>query len=343
MSVKHDKFNQNESTSSVEDADRQLRFQQSDDLDLSERGLEERQVSSQPQLIPPRLKLLFVSDKKPVWVGLALRLDAIGCSEPRFDWVSTSEEALSLLRNDSYDCLLLGVFPETKTKQLELIDAVRGSGCHDPMVLVLFSPDDQVALAACEYQAELLVSSAMWESPALLGSIKRSIMVDQLTEDNHRLLVENHRRLVRERDEAERLLVQQRSMVKELQTLAFPDETDTTETNLFLKQDQDKYESKQVSEIFQIPREVQDYYHELLRTYVIMGSGSLKDEILQISELLAVANLTPRKVLEFHLECVELIVKGLGNRSSRHVMARADLLALEMMVHLGECYQKKSV
>ena len=342
MSVKHDKINQRGFSSSIGEVDKQLRFQQSADLDLSDRGLPETQLSSQQPYIPSKLKLLFISDKRPIWVGLALRLDEIGCSEPRFDWVSTSEETLSLLRNDNYDCLLIGVFAENKTKQLELLKAIRGSSCHTPVVIVLSVPDDQITSAAFEYHAEVLVSAAMWESSLVLGSIKRSVMVEQLREDNHRLMVESHRRLVRERDEAERLLMQQRSMLEEFQTLAYPDEDDTTETDLLFEKSHKNYDSKQVSRIFKIPHEVQDYYHELLRTYVIMGSGSLKDEILQISDLLAKANLTPRKVLEFHLESVELIVKGLGNRSSRHVMARADLLALEMMVHLGECYQKKS-
>ncbi|QDU10528.1 hypothetical protein [Gimesia aquarii] len=343
MSVKHHKVNQSGLSSSEGDVENQSRIQQSANFDTSEKGLQETQRSSQQPFIPSQLKLLFVSDKRPIWVGLALGLDEIGCVEPRFDWVSTSEEALLLLRNDSYDCLLIGALYESKTRQLELLKAIRGSSCHDPVVLVLSEPDDHVALAAFEYQAEVLVSAAMWESPVLLGSIKRSIMIEQLREDKHRLMVENHRRLVRERDEAEQLLKQQRLMVEELQTLTFPNEVDTTETDLFLEKSRNHYDSRQVSESFQIPREVQDYYQELLRTYVIMGSGSLKDEILQISDLLSNANLTPRKVLEFHLECVELIIKGLGNRSSRHVMARADLLALEMMVHLGECYQKKSV
>jgi hypothetical protein len=31
----------------------------------------------------------------------------------------------------------------------------------------------------------------------------------------------------------------------------------------------------------------------------------------------------------------------LGNRSTRHIMARADLLALELMIHLGECYRRR--
>jgi len=168
------------------------------------------------------------------------------------------------------------------------------------------------------------------------------MMVHQLGEENHRLQVENHRRLIRERDESERLLNQQRSMVEELQSLTYPDDIEKSEKDNFLNQSQPLEEFGEAPHEIPIPIEVQDYYHELLRTYVIMGSGSLKDEILQIAELLAAASLTPGQVLEFHLECVEVIVKGLGNRSSRHVMSRADLLALEIMVHLGECYQKKS-
>lgn len=343
MSVKHDKINLAETLAFANDAERQVRSGETADSSLSDSDAHESHLSSsQQQLIPPRLKVLFVSAQKPAWVGLALRLDAIGCPEPRFEWVSTSEEALTLLRNDSFDCLLLQLDADTKTNQLVLLNAIRMSGCHEPVVLMLSAPDDQVVLAACESQAEVLVSPALWESPALLGIMKRAMLVHQLNEANHRLLVDNHRRLVRERDEAERLLNQQRSMVEELQTLACPQEINESESARLMERYQNQAESGEKLDAFPIPQEVQDYYHELLRTYVIMGSGSLKDEILQIAELLAAANLPPRHVLEFHLECVEVIVRGLGNRSSRHVMSRADLLALEMMVHLGECYQKIS-
>tara|TARA_R110002111_G_scaffold258083_1_gene326841 strand:+ start:77947 stop:78978 length:1032 start_codon:yes stop_codon:yes gene_type:complete len=343
MSVKHEKINQVDIVSSAEDSETQVNSRQMDELDRTELGMQEdARFSSRQQLIPPHCKMLFVNDRRPDWVGLALRLDSMSCPEPRFEWVSTSEEALTLLRNDNYDCLLIGVESETKSTQLELLNAIRVSGCHDPVVLVLAAPDDQVVLAGCEYQAEVLISTAMWESPALLSTMKRAMLIHKLSEDNHRLLVENHRRLIRERDEAERLLKQQRSMVEELQTLAYPDEFEESASDLMLDRSPNRNDSRLTNQEYQIPLEVQDYYHELLRTYVIMGSGSLKEEILQIAELLAAANLTPGQVLEFHLECVEVIVRGLGNRSSRHVMSRADLLALEIMVHLGECYLKRT-
>ena len=90
-----------------------------------------------------------------------------------------------------------------------------------------------------------------------------------------------------------------------------------------------------------LPPEFDDYYQELLRTYVIMGSGNLVAEIVKLADLLSLAGLAPREVLELHLARVERLVRGLGNRSTRHVMARADLLALELMIHLGECYQRQ--
>jgi hypothetical protein len=72
-----------------------------------------------------------------------------------------------------------------------------------------------------------------------------------------------------------------------------------------------------------------------------MGSGSMAAEISKLAELLAQVAVPPARALELHLQCVETLVRGMGNRSTRHVMARADLLALELMIHLAECYQRR--
>ncbi len=72
----------------------------------------------------------------------------------------------------------------------------------------------------------------------------------------------------------------------------------------------------------------------------MMGTGGLGRETLALAEALASINLAPRDALQLHLESVEGLVRGLGNRSARHVMARSDLLAMELMVHLGEAYRR---
>ena len=41
-----------------------------------------------------------------------------------------------------------------------------------------------------------------------------------------------------------------------------------------------------------------------------------------------------------HLTVVEEMVRDLGNRSARHVMNRANLLALEMMMNLAAGYRR---
>ncbi len=44
--------------------------------------------------------------------------------------------------------------------------------------------------------------------------------------------------------------------------------------------------------------------------------------------------------MQLHLQVLEETVRGLGTRSARHVMSRADLLVLEVMVHLTEDYRE---
>ena len=71
-----------------------------------------------------------------------------------------------------------------------------------------------------------------------------------------------------------------------------------------------------------------------------MGSGSMANEIAETADQLVAASLSPPEALQLHLAAVESLVKGLGNRSARHVMARADLLAIELMTHLAHRSQR---
>ena len=82
-------------------------------------------------------------------------------------------------------------------------------------------------------------------------------------------------------------------------------------------------------------------YQELLRAYVVMGAGGLADEMHRLAETLATAGCAAPQLMELHLETLGKQVEGLGNRSARHVMTRADLLVLEVMVHLAEAYRRR--
>ena len=84
-----------------------------------------------------------------------------------------------------------------------------------------------------------------------------------------------------------------------------------------------------------------EHYREMLRTYVIMGTGNLSHEMSHLSELLVGAEVTARETMQLHVQVLEELVRGLGNRSARHVMNRADLLVLEVLVHLSEGYRRR--
>ena len=90
-----------------------------------------------------------------------------------------------------------------------------------------------------------------------------------------------------------------------------------------------------------LPDELVTHYRELLRTYVIMGSGTLMKDLSSLGRLLAETGLSTRSVMQLHLQALAELLQGLGTRSTRHVMSRADLLALEIVVHMAESYRHR--
>jgi hypothetical protein len=287
--------------------------------------------------LPAGFRLLCVGPREPDWIGMALQLDAAGCHDPRLRWASTAPEAMTILRHETFECLVVAdgepdaKNPTARWDAVALIQAIRSSGCDDPLVYLAPAASDETTSTVCHLRCDWLISTSVWNSRALVAVIQRAIQNTDTVRQNHQLAVANHRRLVRERDEADQLLRQQRDIISELEALANRRPIgDESESNVAAQP------------TIPIPDEIKRFYQELLRTYVIMGSGNLGGEIGQLAKILAEAQLSPRDTLSLHLERVEELVRGLGNRSTRHVMARADLLAIELIIHLGECYQKSA-
>jgi hypothetical protein len=72
-----------------------------------------------------------------------------------------------------------------------------------------------------------------------------------------------------------------------------------------------------------------------------MGTGKLTDEMEKLADLLAAAGVTAQQAMWLHLRVLEELVHGLGNRSARHVLNRADLLVVDVLVHLAERYRER--
>ncbi len=312
-----------------------------------------------PLLLPPQARFLCAGRTEPSWVSLTLQLDAVGCHEPSFRWLDDAGKMLSLLREESFDGLIIeaefcgaeqvelpGYTP--KRGELSVLRALRGAGCDDPVVILSSRPDDQEALEADRFASEYFVSPAMWYSPALGTALRRAVEQNHLARDHYRLAQAERRRTIRDREEAAGLLHQQRRIIEELlhgPGLPPPNATGPAQPRIGRRVlsvlDSDPARDRFVDGADpSLPTEMVLYYQELLRTFVIIGSGSLVSEIRKFAESLAGMRLSPRQVMRLHLGRVEELVRGLGSRSSRHVLARADLLALEVMIYLAECYQQ---
>ena len=296
--------------------------------------------SANPAALPHGLTLLGVASTEPAWTSLTLQLDARGCRDSTFRWAGSIVEALSILREDAFDCVIvsdrragmrLGEQPASQIDPIEFVRAMRTSGHDEPVVLLSSEAGDEYLEQAIDLACTPVHLERGWESRALLPLIEQEIRRSRLKRDNLRLEIADQKRLVRERDETEHLLDRQRLILNELRELV--DEAEVADEPSPATDD-----SMAVVESESVER----FYDELLRTYVMMGSGRLEAEIEQLTQLLATAGVSLRRALDMHLTQVEKLVRGLGSRSSRHVMSRADILALELMIQLGECYRQKA-
>ena len=289
-------------------------------------------------------RLLCVCEREPSWVLLTVGLNAVGLAPPRLVWVSSPRAALSRLREEQFDCLVVDVpaslaSPADDNGPFGLIRAARTGGCAEPVVIVGSLLTDAEWNEACACDCDVFVSPRSWESSALGAVVKRSLLRGALQRENQTLTAANHRRLVRERDESEQLLAHQRQLIAELEALPHPLRQPTARGAERLYSTASADEDTGGSNLCE---SFAPHYASLLRSYVLMGSGSLAGEISEMADRLLAARIPPHESLQLHLGCVESLVKGLGNRSARHVMARADLLAVEMMTHLAHRSQAVS-
>jgi DNA-binding response OmpR family regulator len=225
-----------------------------------------------------------------------------------------STAGLARLRDEAYDAVLVSHEPG----ELDAMDLIRGyrAGGADEPIVVLGVPSEQEMAALCfEAGADGYVCANTTTTRNLVWIVARAVQRHRLIRENNHLNEAERQRLQRERDEAEKLLGQQRTLIANVESI------------------------RRAGSPLELPGELVHVYRELLRTYVIMGSGNLAGDLLRLAEMLATAGVSTRQAMELHLHVLEELVHGLGARSTRHVMTRADLLVLEIMIYLGEGYR----
>jgi DNA-binding response OmpR family regulator len=274
---------------------------------------------------PVRTKVLFVTTAQRVGGWLAEALSAEGLCELRLEEVAGAVGGLSRLRDEIFDAVLVSHVPG-ELDALAFLHAVRTGGSEEPVIVLGLQSEQELSAAAFEAGADAYVCVNTVTSRTLNHLATRAVQRHRLLRENRRLTQAERQRLDREHAEARHLLDELGSIAADLERLRMS-AAGTGRSHAMPEGP--------------LPPELFAHYRELLRAHVIMGSGNLAEEVYSLAELLTSAGIGARQALELHLGVLEESIAGLGNRSGRHVMTRANLLLLELVSHLAEgCRQR---
>ncbi len=277
----------------------------------------------------PSLRVLFITTprKTGAWLAEAFAVEAP--SQIALEMATGAAAGIARLHDDLFD-LVLATHEPGLLDALAVVEGHRAGGGDTPLV-VLGNQTEQAMGARC-FQAGadgyLCLHSAT--THYLIWAAARALEYRRLVRENHRLRQAEYARRQREHEEADRLLNQQQSLVVELEALR-----SSLRSGCAARSPDPK------PAFSEFPEELVCHYRELLRTYVIMGSGNLASELRRLAEVMIAVGLGAQRAMRLHVLVLEELVRGLGTRSSRHVMARADLLILELMIHLAEGYRQR--
>jgi DNA-binding NarL/FixJ family response regulator len=287
---------------------------------LSEMVSSARSKTSAWQRLPPQIKVLYIASRQRTGGWLAEAFAADSASKVFLEEAVGMSAGMARLRDDVFDAVLVSHESE-EFNALDMIEGYRASGDDTPIIVLGTQSEQEMAALCYEVGADgyLCVHTATTRN--LIWVMARVVQRHQIIADNQRLLLAEQNRLQREHEESALLLHEQRKLLLDLKT---PGQN-----------------AAELLPIESLPGELIGHYRELLRTYVIMGAGNLGDELRHLAEMLVVAGLTARQTLQLHLHVLEELLHGLGSRSTRHVMNRADLLALEVLLHVGDGYRRR--
>jgi DNA-binding response OmpR family regulator len=262
--------------------------------------------------LPPRIRTLYIVARQGMGAPLASALAADSASRVLLDEAVGSAAGLAALREQIYDAVLVSHLPG-ELDALEFVEGLRAGGAEESVIILGVQSEADLSALCFEVGADAYLSLNT-TARTFLWTLARAVERHQLIGQNRRLAQAERNRSQQEQREAERLLAGQRAVVDDCARSAAVHGSP-------------------------IPAAVRTHYRDLLRAHVIMGSGNLSAEMSALAGIFASLEVAAHEVLRLHVEAVEELVRGLGSRSARHVMTRADLLICELLVELTESHR----
>lgn len=291
--------------------------------------------------LPAALRVLHIAPPSRADAWLAQAFAADNAVKVQLNEIAGATAGLEQLNLATFDAVLV-THDESAQDALEIVGGIRGAGGDEAIVIVGSAAELEMAPLSFEVGADAYLAKSTTSTRGLLWTLAKAVERSRMVRENRRLSQIEHARLEREHHEAEHLLCEQRALVRDLETLhrRTADDTESAEPSPSASE-RLAAQTALPADHHDLPGPLVSHYRELLRTHVIMGSGTLADEMRLLAELLAAANISARQTLQLHLVALEELVHGLGARSTRHVLTRADLLVLEMMLYLAEEYRRR--
>jgi DNA-binding response OmpR family regulator len=255
--------------------------------------------------LPARMRLLYVTSdsRETQWLGEALSADP--ASVVQLDEALGAEAGLARLRDEVFDAIVLSHVPGM-IDALEMAEGIRSIGVEEPILILGEEPAGEFSALVYEIGADAYLHTPSTTTRTMLWTVSQMMDRNALLKENRRLAQCEKNRLRQEQEDAAQLLADQRSLVGEVPAT---------------------------------PEDLKAHYRQLLRTHVIMGTGNLNDEIEALALLLSGAQISSHEVIALHLDTLEELLRGLGNRSVRHIFTRADVLILDVLARLADQYR----
>src|SRR6185437_11824811 len=253
------------------------------------------EVGSKPPAVawgslPQRVRVLYFAPAAGAGGWLCEALAADRASEVILDEAAGDAAGVARLREERYDAVLVCHEPGA-LDALEFVEALRAGGAEEPIVVLGAAHEHDLSALCYEAGADAYLCVEATTTRALLWTLARSIEWRRLVRENRRLVQAERNRLRLEHSEAERLLDEQRALIRDLERLhGVPLATEATEAEPAGQAAPPAYPPTVLSPNAGPPSvspALAANYRELLRAYVIMGSGNLAREMAEFADSLA--------------------------------------------------------
>ncbi len=214
------------------------------------------------------------------------------------------EAGIAVLREVVFDAVLVHHDPP-RLDAPETVDGLLTGGVSSPILALGTLPAAEMFISCCEAGADDYVCTDVTTVRDLLWMIFRATRHHETRQAYEKLKQEKSLRLRKEQDTAMQNIMDERRLL-----------TETTGPNCTRP----------------VPPAVREHYAQMLKTFVVMGSGNISQDIREFSRRLHTAGISAAQVAMTHSQVMEEMIRSLGTKSCRHIMHRGELLRMAVMV-----------